>query len=256
MLLLAGLGVMFLLGCRTTHVEPSHAAPHWGYQGQTAPEHWGSLNSDYAACAKGNYQSPIDLHRVAKPRMDRLQFDYRADVLRILNNGHTIQVDHRGRSLLRVADSQFELVQLHFHAPSEHTVAGRHYPLEVHLVHRQVGTTGNLAVVGILVEESAENPQVQNVWTRLPEHESAERVFAEISINPAEFLPAARTHFEYQGSLTTPPCTESVLWNILDTPIQMSGEQVRAFTRIYKANARPVQPRSDWCLFKHPQASP
>lgn len=118
-------------------------------------------------------------------------------MLRILNNGHTIQIDHRARSVLHVGDTPSELMQIHFHAPSEHTVSGKYYPLEIHFVHRQPGTSGNLAVIGVFVTEAASSQRLQSFWTKLPPHEGAERVFAEFSVNPAELLPSLHTHFEY-----------------------------------------------------------
>ncbi|MBL9104211.1 MAG: carbonic anhydrase family protein [Myxococcales bacterium] len=198
-------------------------------------------------CKHGLLQSPIDLHAVAERGADRLHFDYRPDTLRIQNTGHTVQVDHRSGSTVRAGDQTFELVQYHMHSPSEHTVEGKRYPLEIHLVHRNAA--GLLAVVGVLVEEGPESPAeaatTAVIWDHLPATAGA-HAEAVSQVDPATLLPADHTHFFYTGSLTTPPCTEHVRWHVMTTPVPLSAAHIAAFRRLYSDNARPVQ-RPDWC---------
>jgi carbonic anhydrase len=198
-------------------------------------------------CKHGRYQSPIDLHAVAERGEAALRFEYRPDTLRIVNNGHTVQVDHHAGSKLWTGDEAFELAQYHIHSPSEHTVEGQHYPLEIHFVHRNAA--GLLAVVGVLVAEGEEAPRqaqaVGAVWDHLPAH-SGEHAELAIEVDPLALIPGDHRHFFYRGSLTTPPCTETVRWHVLTTPLAMSAQHIARFREIYSANARPIQ-RPDWC---------
>jgi carbonic anhydrase len=206
----------------------------------------------YDACTQGRLQSPIDLHAVAKRGATELRFDYRPDTLRIVNNGHTVEVEHRAGSKLHVGERSYSLAQYHVHSPSEHTTEGVRYPLEIHFVHEEDEGEG-LAVVGVLVEEGHEEGReeqaVQAVWSHLPA-EAGHTEEVAIAVDPLDLLPADREHFFYRGSLTTPPCTESVLWHVLVDPLPMSAEHIAAFRAIYSDNARPVQ-RPDWCPLAH-----
>lgn len=198
-------------------------------------------------CRHGLLQSPIDLHAVAERSAHQLRFDYRPDTLRVQNTGHTVQVDHHSGSALETGGHTFELVQYHLHSPSEHTVEGKRYPLEIHLVHKNAA--GLLAVVGVLVEEGLEPPAeaatTAAIWDHLPADVGA-HAEAATQVDPSTLLPADHTHFFYTGSLTTPPCTEHVRWHVMTTPIPLSAEHIAAFRRLYSDNARPVQ-RPDWC---------
>jgi carbonic anhydrase len=227
------------------------AAHAWGYRGPGAPARWASLSPEFATCATGRFQSPIDLTPLAASDVDPLTIDYRPDTLRISNNGHTVQVDHRADSTMWIGDHPFTLVQYHFHSPSEHTESGRRHAMEVHLVHRD--SIGNYAVVAIFIDEGEANVGPQ-VWNHLPERpDGAPHVFAGTQVDPSEFLPPSPSphHYQYHGSLTTPPCTETVTWSILATPVRISPEALARFRRVYSANARPVRPRAQWCLAPH-----
>ncbi len=237
--------IMGLAGC-----APRPAPPvHWGYSGKSAPRHWAELGSENEACRRGRFQSPIDLHAVARRLARPLVLDYRPDRLRIVNNGHTVQVDHQGASTLTIGDRTYTLVQYHLHSPSEHTVEGRRFALELHLVHRH--PSGDLAVIGVLIDEGSEpleeGQAIARVWDHLPAH-AGEVFVGDESVNPRALLPASLEHYQYHGSLTTPPCSETVDWSVLAQPLRMSAGHIAEFRRLYRANARPIQPRSDWCL--------
>lgn len=217
---------------------PAAAAPvHWSYTGPTGPRHWGE---HFPSCSLGRAQSPIDLagpfERISAP----LAVSYARGPLRILDNGHTIQVNVAPGSSFAVGGERYELVQFHFHRPSEETLAGHARPMVVHFVHKNAA--GELAVLAVLVDEGAENPLVRTLWAHLPEQAGREEITLALSIDPAQLLPANRAYFRYRGSLTTPPCTEGVLFYILKQPVEMSRAQIEAFP--YKLNARPVQPRN------------
>jgi carbonic anhydrase len=200
-------------------------------------------------CKHGLLQSPIDLHAVAERGDSTLHFNYQPDALRIRNTGHTIQIDHTADSnLITTTNNQtYQLVQYHIHSPSEHTVEGKRYPLEIHLVHKDAA--GKLAVVGVLVEEGDEPPReaetVAEIWHHLPAAAGAHEE-TPAQVDPRTLLPRDHTHFFYTGSLTTPPCTEHVRWHVMTTPIPLSADHIAAFRELYSDNARPVQ-RPDWC---------
>jgi len=157
----------------------------------------------------------------------------------ILNNGHTVQVNLPGGSELAVGDRSFRLVQLHFHAPSEHTVAGRHFPLEAHLVH--LSAQGDLAVVGVLFEEGAESPALAGFWDRLPAEAGPPVPLGDAPVELAGLLPEDQSHYRLRGSLTTPPCSEGVRWFVMSEPLTASSDQIARIEAIIGGNNRPVQ---------------
>ena len=219
-------------------------AVHWSYAGAEGPGHWGDLSPDFAACKSGRMQSPIDIDAdasglaVGAPSHD---FAYREAPLSILHNGHTVQLNYAPGSSMSIQGQQYELLQFHFHAPSEHTVGGRVFPMEAHFVHQD--SHGGLAVVGLLIEEGgAANAALADAWAHLPAHETAEQMIADVSVNAAALLPPDGRYHHYMGSLTTPPCSEGVRWFVLAQPISMSAAQIQKFEAAAAPNARPVQP--------------
>ena len=215
-------------------------APHWAYLGENGPKEWGVISPEFALCGTGQNQSPIDVQRVYSGAEPRIQFNYRPSKLRIVNNGHTIQINTDPGSFIKIDERTFDLVQFHFHTPSEHTVKGQAYDMEVHFVHKSA--EGVLAVVGVLMKRGAVNEGLQDVWEHLPSLPGEERSYQTVTVNPAELLPPSQAYYLYSGSLTTPPCSEGVRWNLMLTPIEISDAQAGAFKRLFPLNARPVQP--------------
>jgi len=213
------------------------AGPRWGYTGADGPRHWGQ---SFPQCALGREQSPIDLAGPFEKTAAPLAIDYHPSPLRIVDNGHTIQVDVAPGSGFTIGGERYELVQFHFHQPSEETFAGQHRAMVVHLVHRSAA--GKLAVIGVPIVEGAANPLVATLWAHLPRAEGQESATPTIAIDPAQLLPAERSYYRYTGSLTTPPCTEGVTFFILRHPVEMSRAQIAAFP--HPGNARPVQARN------------
>lgn len=218
---------------------------HWGYEGEHGPEHWGHMSGEYKACAEGKTQSPIDLSNAAAEELADIKFDYKPSKLNIVNNGHTVQVNYDNGSSISVNGSQYNLVQFHFHTPSEHTVEGKSYGNEMHLVHKN--DKGELAVVGVLVEKGQENAAYKAIWSNLPK-KANEKKSAAVDISASELLPQDKDYFTYSGSLTTPPCTENVRWIVLKSPIQMSEGQISEIQKIMHKNNRPVQKMHDRAL--------
>ena len=215
---------------------------HWGYEGEAGPEKWGKLRPSFATCASGKRQSPIDIRDGIRVDLEALKFDYKTSLFRIADNGHTIQVDVGPGSTLQVMGREYELKQLHFHRPSEERINGRSYDMAMHLVHKDYD--GHLAVLAVLLEKGSENPLIQTLWNSLP-LEVGQDLEPNVALNLAGLLPEQRNYFAYMGSLTTPPCTEDVLWLVLKQPLQISPEQIAIFSRLYHHNARPVQPSNN-----------
>ena len=212
--------------------------PHWDYGGAGAPERWSSLNPDFATCASGSRQSPIDIRDGIPVELDAVKFDYQPSGFRVLDNGHTIQVNVAPGNSIEVLGRRYDLVQFHFHRPSEERINGRGFDMVAHLVHKDV--EGRLAVVAVLLTKGTAQPVVQAVWNNLP-LERSEELTAAVALDPIKLLPEDRRYYTYMGSLTTPPCSEGVLWMVMKSPVQVSAQQIAIFSRLYPMNARPIQ---------------
>lgn len=213
----------------------------WGYQGAAGPEHWSALDATFSTCAKGSRQSPIDIRDGIKVDLDPIAFDYPARPFRVIDNGRTVQADVDPGSAIEVLGRRYELQQLHFHNPAEERIDGRPFAMSAHLVHK--AADGRLAVVAVLLEPGSANAAVQSVWNNLP-LERGEPVVARKGLDLAALLPEDRGYYTYMGSLTTPPCSEGVLWMVMRQPVTLSAEQIAIFARLYPMNARPVQQAS------------
>jgi carbonic anhydrase len=223
-------------------VCPADEHAHWSYGGATGPEKWSTLEHDFGSCALGKTQSPIDIRDVEARQADlpAVDFDYQASPLKIIDNGHTIQVNYAPGSFISVGGRRYELVQFHFHKPSEEKVNGKGYDMVSHLVHKD--GDGKLAVVAVLLENGKTNPLIDTLWSHFPTQKNQETVVESANIDVADLLPANHAYYTFMGSLTTPPCTEGVTWLVLQHPSSVSAAQVARFGSLYPMNARPVQP--------------
>lgn len=212
----------------------------WGYVGQTSPEHWGELSPDYRMCRIGSDQSPIDLQGAIDADLAEVEVYYQPIPLRILNNGHTVQVNASPGNRIVLDGEEFELKQFHFHHPSEHTVNEASFPMEAHFVHQN--EKGEYAVLGVFLKEGAENAAFQPVWEAMPRQQSDEQLISDAEIDLNSLLPSERNSYRYFGSLTTPPCSETVKWVVFEAPVELSRSQLAQFEGIFPLNARPVQP--------------
>jgi carbonic anhydrase len=228
------LGTMVLAGPVAAQ-EPIH----WTYEGAEGPEHWGELSPDFALCATGTEQTPIDIPSTAPVNPADIEFNYQPTALNIFNNGHTVQVNYDPGSSIQVNGKVYDLKQFHFHTPSEHTVNSNHTALEMHLVHQSAD--GQLAVVGVMLNGGGDNPAYAPVFDNLPAQKSEPAAVSGVTLNADTLLPQERTYYRYNGSLTTPPCSEGVQWLLMNTPVQLADAQVSAFQQIIHENARPIQ---------------
>lgn len=212
---------------------------HWSYSGEAGPENWGKLDGKFIACEIGKNQSPVDLAHFVEADLELITFTYSAGTTEILNNGHTVQVNYASGNSITVNGHMFELKQFHFHAPSENTLNGKHYPMEGHFVHADA--SGNLAVVAVMFEEGAANELLTQLWTKMPS-KAGEKNALPTTHNIAALLPAKHDYYRFNGSLTTPPCSEGVWWLVLKQPSIASKAQIDQFAKVMgHPNNRPVQ---------------
>lgn len=216
----------------------SHGHAHWAYEGVGGPTAWGKLNPANAKCDTGSRQSPIDIRDGIRVDLDPIQFDYKPMSFSVLDNGHTIQVSPSSGNFINVSGRLFELLQFHFHRPSEERINGKLFEMVVHLVHKD--RDGRLAVVAVLLDFGEAHPVIQQVWNNLP-LEKNDVVKAMSNLDLMQLVPKRGEYFTYMGSLTTPPCSEDVLWMVMKEIVHISPEQSAIFARLYPMNARPIQ---------------
>lgn len=231
-----------------TVAAPAHSRsalshePHWGYEGEHGPQAWARLKPEFGACATGTRQSPVHIedHATLQGPAEPLVIRYNPSGGSVVNNGHTIQVDLLGDNTLVVRGTEYRLVQFHVHHPAEERINNKGFAMVMHLVHRS--PEGKLAVLAVLLDPGPANPLISTVWTHMPlDVMDRVRLPGDI-IDVNELLPQDRRYYQFMGSLTTPPCSEGVLWLVLKQPMTLSREQLRLFAQIFPMNARPVQP--------------
>ncbi len=218
----------------------------WDYAGAGGPESWGRLSPENGKCATGQRQSPIDIRGGIAVDLEPIKFDYHPGAFSVIDNGHTVQVNVPPGNFITITGRRYELQQFHFHRPSEERINGRQYDMVVHLVHKDAD--GHVAVVAVLLDRGSAQSIVQTVWNNLP-LEKGDEVRAGTPIDLAQLLPDDKRYYTYMGSLTTPPCSEGVLWMVMKQPVPISPEQVAIFSRLYPMNARPIQ-QADGRLIK------
>lgn len=223
--------------------QAADAAPHWAYTGHHGASHWAEIDPGFETCASGHAQSPINIRRAVPSDLPALGFDYGTVAPSIVNNGHTVQVNVPPGNVLRVGDHRFELLQFHFHTPSEERIAGRAQPMVAHLVHKD--EEGHLGVLAVLLRPGPAGSGFDKVLAHLPSHAGETLTVADVQIDLNSLLPQDRRYYDFEGSLTTPPCSEGVHWMVLKQPVDISATHIRAFRQLYAANARPVQPLHD-----------
>ena len=243
--IVASLGITTYMSCymKTKQVTEHTEKAHWGYAAENGPNIWGQLSPEYGLCSAGIHQSPIDIVNPTPAELPPITFNYRPTSLNIHNTGHTIKVAYQDGSWIEVDGTKYHLLQFHFHAPSEHTVTGNPYEMEMHLVHKNAD--GTLAVIGVLIKSGSTNTAFNTFWERMPSVPSESVQDNSVLLNASDLLPSIKHTYRYEGSLTTPPCSEGVKWFVLTTPVEMSQSQIAAFKAILYGNNRPVQPLNE-----------
>jgi len=220
--------------------------PHFDYTGDQGPEFWAKLTTDYKTCGIGKNQSPINLintaddeHKAIGVDLTDITFKYASTALNIENNGHTVEVVYNKGSSISLRGKTYNLLQFHFHTPSEHTINGQNVPMEMHLVHKS--EDGALAVVGVLITAGAENAAFKDVVDHIPAEKKEVETIANKTVDANKLLPSEILEYRYSGSLTTPPCSEGVQWLVLKKSVEMSQAQIDAFIKAMGSNNRPIQ---------------
>ncbi len=224
---------------QATPAVQANVSSAWGYDGIHSPNNWGDLSPDYGLCKNGLSQSPINLVWSRPQGSPDINFNYKASSAQITDTGTTIMINVASGNYVAIRGEQYELKSISFHSSSEHTLSGNSLPLEIQYVHQS--SSGQVAIVAFFAIEGPRNQLVDKLWRNIPQGKNIEQVLTE-KINVAEMLPKKNTHYHYVGSLTTPPCVEGVHWNVLNTPITLSRDQILAFRQLYPHNNRPVQP--------------
>lgn len=228
-----------LLGAANFSFAGDH---HWEYSGSAGPDAWGNIAPEFVECARGHYQSPINIEGAMPSLHPPLAIDYTREGKEIVNNGHTVQINFPSGNNLRLEDGVYELKQVHFHTPSENRIEGKSYPLEAHFVHADA--QNNFAVIAVMFEKGQFNGALQRLWTQLPGRDSP-AVALQAAVSAKQLMPPRRDYYRFSGSLTTPPCTEGVRWIVLKEPVAAAKEQIKAFETVMgHHNSRPLQPRN------------
>lgn len=222
--------------------------PHWTYTGYTGPENWGELSPEFETCKTGLNQSPINLKESLKSDLKPIAINYQNSPLNIINNGHTIQINYSSGSTINVDNETYDLLQFHFHNPSEHRLEGNSFPLEIHLVHRN--QYGKLAVLGIFIESGKHNNNLDPILTAIPNNSGPEKAFPKTVINVKNLLPPVNGFYRYFGSLTTPPCSERVRWIVFEQAIQADSQQIATLSKVLGGNNRPIQELNERFLLR------
>jgi len=231
---MSAFGAAAVVACPICRQAMAAEGAHWSYEGA---ERWGDLSSEFRACGLGTEQSPIDLAHPIPSALGDLTIDWRALPAKVVNNGHTIQVQVAPGSVVRIGGTAYELMQFHFHHPAEHTVEGTRRVMEAHFVH--MAADGNAAAIGVFLVTGDENAALAEVFEKMPRTPGEATLPA--PFDPTPLLPVSRAYYRYAGSLTTPPCGETVLWTIFVEPVEVSEAQISAFAALYPMNARPLQ---------------
>lgn len=225
-------------------------ASTWSYQGATGTDFWGDIALEFQTCSSGQAQSPIDIPTSTPTNIEgsgftlnvgSLDLNYQDTPLTIVNNARTIRVDYQPGSTLTLDGEVYELLQFHFHQPSEHLISGKGSAMEAHFVHRNQ-ITGDLVVLAVLMAEGKINRLLDVIWQQILPGDSPTAQVSDLTINALQLLPEnSRQYYRYQGSLTTPPCAEIVTWLVLKQPVSVSKSQLTKFFAAIGNNARPVQ---------------
>lgn len=213
---------------------------HWSYSGEEGPAHWAELDESFITCGTGKNQSPIDIQAAVEGTLPAMTLNYKPNGNQVINNGHTVQVNYKPGSTLSIDGAEFELKQFHFHSPSENTIEGVAFPMEAHFVHAD--RTGNLAVIGVMFNTGEHNSELEKAWAHMPTHAGQKNALI-AHVDASKLIPSDLDYFRFNGSLTTPPCSEGVNWFVMKTSVSASKEQLNQFIHtMHHDNNRPVQP--------------
>ncbi|PAF52299.1 carbonic anhydrase family protein [Helicobacter sp. 13S00477-4] len=220
----------------------------WSYDGKNGPKNWGKIADEYISCEIGQYQSPIDIDRhieIKNPK--EIIFKYGKNVKSATDNGHTIQLDYNPGNYVKINNDTYELLQLHFHSPAENLIQGKQYPLSMHIVHKN--KEGKLLVIGIKFKVGKTNKILSPIWEKMPK-KPGEITYPK-DFDLSKLIPEKVGYYHFNGSLTTPPCTEGVSWFVLKETLEISKNQLQKIQSLMQyPNNRPIQPKNNRIIIK------
>ncbi len=230
--------IVFILALLLREGEPEPYA-HWSYEGDEAPKNWSSLDERYEICEKGIIQSPINIisDDAINAKLSPLNFTNIKKAKNFEFNGHALQINFSAGNKVEIAGDTYDLKQIHFHTPSENHIDGKSFPMEAHFVHKKAS---KIVVIALMFELGEENPFLNKLLRTIPNEEEPKKQLKSEFL-PYDILPSSQEYFTFNGSLTTPPCTEGVKWVVLKTPVEFSQDQLKDFTDIINNNNRPIQ---------------
>ena len=230
----------FLAGLMSCPAFSLALGAEWNYSDH-GPREWPQLDTVFSACGSGKQQSPVDLEAGVPAVVSPVRVHWKAARSIISNTGHTIQVVVPEGSFLEVGSSApIPLAQFHFHTPSEHAVAGKRSAVEAHFVHQQ--KDGAITVLAVLLNGVGQNAEFSTIMKAAP-RQAGDKVPSPSPLDPVRFLPAPlRKTWRYEGSLTTPPCSETGDWIVCEDQIAVGDADIERFRLLYSMNARPLQP--------------
>jgi carbonic anhydrase len=221
---------------------------NWSYSGETGPDHWAAMNNDYSACGSGKTQSPIDLKWHKPVKASAMSANYKSSKAFVSDNGHSIQMAFDMGGSIKIKGQTYDLMQVHFHSPSEHTLSGKQFPLEAHFVHKNAD--GKTVVLAAFFKEGKENAVITKIWNAIP-NPPAPASANDMQISAKDLMPPMKTYYEYTGSMTTPPCTEDIHWMVFNTPLNISKAQIETLHKFHADNNRPTQSLNDRKVINH-----
>jgi carbonic anhydrase len=236
-LILSFSALVLITGCQQSNQEKEEkekTSAHWSYDGETGPEHWSELEGE--TNCNGNFQSPINLVNFkTKEHLEPIDLHYSEETILhdVANNGHSIQYDFEPGDFLIHNNDTFHLKQFHFHEPAEHLIEGVRYPLEIHLVHQNHAK--EFLVLSVMVKEGKNSQPFELLESYLP-IQKGETKLIQASFDISQNLPEEKGYFTYEGSLTTPPCSENVTWIVFKEPIEIALEQVELLKYLMPVN--------------------
>lgn len=191
-------------------------------------------------CTRGQRQSPIDVVPTAHAALPPLRIDWRPSPLRIVHDGHTVRVRSAPGNRTYLGAAPHSLQQFHFHLPGGDRIRGEAFPLGLHFPHKSAA--GQLVTLVLLLREGAPNPALAQLLPWMPRPGQPERHEPATLLQAADWLPASLGYYRYEGSLTSAPCTEGVVWLVLKSVGTVSSGQLAQLRALIAPNARPVQP--------------
>ena len=228
----------------TVKEEPKPTVIHWSYSGAFGPQFWGNLDESFQLCKMGKRQSPINLVW-SKPKKEgsNLSLSYKETKLHVVDTGHAMEFLVDPGSMMKHNGMDYELKSIRYHVPSEHQLSGNRFAAEMQLNH--TSSDGRTSVMSVFFKEGKENPMFEKLFEKMPTEKNKPLMDPAFIYTASVLVPNKLHHYNYEGSLTQPPCTEAVNWLVLNTPVELSKAQIARLRSFYSANNRPIQPTND-----------